>query len=137
MDRRTLAALSLGALAIACATGAVGGGPPATSRADPLAIEALPPTSDGSVIQGVVVNQETGEAAADAIVVVTCDCLEGGMRELRTNDAGLYSLRALPPGTYDVQVFYRHADVSRTIDLAERVKARLNFRVHVRPTIVT
>jgi hypothetical protein len=137
MDRRTLAALSLGALAIACATGAVGGGPPATSRADPLETEALPPTSDGSVIQGVVVNQETGDAAVDAIVVVTCDCLEGGMRELRTNSAGIYSARDLPPGTYDVQVLFGSANIVRTIDLGERVKARLNFRVVDRPIIVT
>lgn len=137
MDRRTLAALGLGALAIACATGAVGGGPSAPPRAEPLEIEALPPTSDGSVIQGVVLNEETGDAAVDAIVVVTCDCLDGGMREVRTNGAGLYSLRALPSGTYDVQVLYGSSNVIRTIDLAERVKARLNFRVHDRPIIVT
>jgi hypothetical protein len=124
MARRTLVALVIGALSVACAAGAFD-----TSVVQyPLTVEPNPDATDQSVIQGFVLDQNTGERVPDALVILQCSCLQGP-RETQAGPDGLYRFRHLPPGKYTVQVLFGEANLSRSLDLTPGTRVRADFRL--------
>ncbi|MCB9566237.1 MAG: carboxypeptidase regulatory-like domain-containing protein [Myxococcales bacterium] len=117
-----------------------------------MRIEALPGGGERSVIQGAVTLDVEGAAAIeDAQVVIECAACEPKvLREAFTNADGLYSVRDLPPGTYDVWVIQTPArydserlrvsrqelDTRRSVDLAAGVRARVDFALPLRSAII-
>ena len=91
--------------------------------ADPIAADDA---ADAASISGHVVDQDTREPLANALVVLQSTALQG-TRETQTNDKGLYAFRDLPPGTYTIQVLYRQADISKVTTLPTGAKFRANF----------
>lgn len=81
-----------------------------------FALAAPPPETYRLV--GVVRNTDQ-EPVEGALVVAQCTCL-AAMREIVTNERGVYVFRDLPPGEYTVQVLYGRADVSRVVRLGPR-----------------
>ncbi len=97
----------------------------------PLAVALVPMSAqaaDEGAISGVVTDAKNGSKLKDAIVILQCTCLQG-QRETRTNASGLYVFRALPPGTYTVQVLVGQADVSKVTTLPRGAKFRANFKL--------
>lgn len=88
---------------------------------------ALATAADKGSIKGLVQTPE-GEPLASAVVVLQCACLPAN-REVQTNDAGLFAFRALPPGTYTVQVLSGKASVSKVLQLTAGSSFKANFRV--------
>jgi hypothetical protein len=82
----------------------------------------------GGSIAGIVVHAKSGARLAGALVVLQCTCLASAM-ETTTNENGLYAFRALPPGTYTIQVLSGEADVSKVTTLPAAAKFRANFRI--------
>ncbi len=126
MDRRTIPSLAIGALAVACAVGAFER--PSQAPAPLPQTEALPEGADYAVIQGVVLDRESGEVYPDAIVILSCHCLEEA-REAMTDGNGVYRFGDLPEGQYTVNALYGKADVSQIIHLKKGLRTRIDFRI--------
>ncbi len=92
--------LSLGAAALlfAAASGVVG-----CAQADQQSDAA-----QGYEISGIVTDAETGEPLAGANVLV-----EGGEYGSVTDDDGIYTLRSIPPGAYELKIRHRGREVRR------------------------
>lgn len=123
MDRRSIVAVVLGVVSVACATGVLQG------RPDHPPVVAEPLGADQpSQIVGVVRDQNTGHALPGALVIVQCTCLAGA-REVMSSEGGTFGFRDLPPGKYTVQVLFKDANVNRTVELAPATRMRTDFRV--------
>ncbi|MCY0992114.1 carboxypeptidase-like regulatory domain-containing protein [Nannocystis sp. ILAH1] len=123
MDRRSLVAVVLGVVSVACATGVLERGP----NHPPAVVELLSP-GDSSQLVGVVHDRNTGHAIPAALVIIQCTCLAGA-REMMSNDGGAFGFRDLPPGKYTVQVLFGYANVNRTVELAPATRMRTDFRI--------
>ncbi|MFY0533215.1 carboxypeptidase regulatory-like domain-containing protein [Nannocystis pusilla] len=123
MDRRSVVAVVLGGVSVACATGVLERGP----NHPPAVVELLGP-GDSSQLVGVVRDRTTGHAVPAALVIIQCTCLAGA-REMVSNDGGAFGFRDLPPGKYTVQVLFGYANVNRTIELAPATRMRTDFRI--------
>ncbi|NVB36274.1 TonB-dependent receptor [Pseudenhygromyxa sp. WMMC2535] len=85
-----------------------------------------------AVLTGVVRNPDTGEGIEGAVVVVTSDKLQGE-RSMTTDRTGLYRIPDLPPGTYELKVYYSNrAKRQPNIELRAGNTARVDF--NLRPT---
>lgn len=89
---------SLGFVAALGCTPLVPNSTPPESGPDPSA------SSEAGLINGIVKDSNTGEAVANALIMLQCTCLETSLERF-TNDRGIYSFAELPPGRYTVQVF--------------------------------
>jgi hypothetical protein len=123
MDRRSVVAVVLGGLSVACATGTLERGP----NHPPAGVELLRP-GDPSQLVGVVRDRNTGHAIPAALVIIQCTCLTGA-REVVSDDRGAFGFRDLPPGDYTVQVLYGYTTVDRTVELAPATRMRTEFRI--------
>ncbi|MEZ4383968.1 MAG: hypothetical protein R3A79_21730 [Nannocystaceae bacterium] len=124
MRRRTIAALALGVLAIACATGAIGETsetrrPPADL---PTRIDAATPDGDAE-IAGIVRDG----------VTIGCACLDARAPE----GAAVARELELPGGSDTLTVHHGRGERSYAIDLPARRKLRIMARIGDRPPIIT
>ncbi len=126
MDRRTIPALLLGGMAIACAVGAFDKERPQAPTV--TTTEALPTEDENALIRGVVTHRDHRGSIEGALVVLQCTCLESH-REAVTNVDGLYGFHTLPAGEYTIQVLYGRADVSRKASLKRGFKVRIDFQL--------
>jgi hypothetical protein len=76
------------------------------------------------------------EVLANALVLVSCDCLSAG-RETFTDENGVYALRDLPPGDYVLHVSAGSADAFREFTVAVGTRVRVDVVVDTRPRIIT
>jgi hypothetical protein len=87
-----------------------------TGRARPRpAVATAPvvsPVAKVGAVTGIAYDADSGVPLAGITVVVTSPALKGKMAEL-TDDAGLYTIIGLPPGTYAVTFFYADVTVAR------------------------
>lgn len=118
--------IALGALSIACAAGALGGGSPRAT------IEGTEATEGATTIAGGVFDSVSTEPIRSALLVLQCDCLKEP-RETETNADGLFAFRELPPGTYTVQVLHRNADAFKSVPLGAEETVRLRFVLNTEP----
>lgn len=77
------------------------------------AVTASAQTTTSGAVQGLVTDKATGAAVPGATVVATGPALQGQQAEI-TDSSGFYFLANLPPGTYQVTVYYAEARFSRT-----------------------
>lgn len=124
MTLKTGAALALCLLSIACAAGLFKASAPVPKPS--VAMAPIEAGHEGSEIVGMVVDAETDKGAAEAVIVLQCTCLQGS-RETMTTAAGRFAFRALPPGSYTLQVLYGQSDNATIITLAPGVQARVSF----------
>lgn len=82
-------------------------------------------------VTGTVTEKGSGALVHDAIVVLQCSCLSG-FRDTKTDPAGRFSFRELPPGRYTVQVLYGQANVSKVIDMKGAKTMRVSFSIEPR-----
>lgn len=123
MDKRSVVAVVLGVVSVACATGVL---EPSTPQPAPY-IEKFEPGS-GARVAGIVRDQDSERSIAGALVILQCTCLQGA-RETTTDAAGLYVFRNLPPGKYTVQVLFNDANVNKTFELPPETAMRVHFRI--------
>lgn len=69
-------------------------------------------TSTTGAVKGVITDQATGEPVAGATVVVTSPALQGSQAEITSAD-GSYFISNLPPGTYQLTVYYSDSETRR------------------------
>ncbi|MCA9662311.1 MAG: carboxypeptidase regulatory-like domain-containing protein [Myxococcales bacterium] len=136
MNRRTIAALGLGALAVACATGAIGDAPDVRRPPAelPTRIDAATPGGDAEI--GGIVRDEGDELLGGAWVTIGCACLEAPL-ELASDGGGAFRARGLPPGSYTITVRHGRGERSYMVDLPAGRRFRLKARISDRPTIIT
>ena len=84
--------------------------------------------ADEAVLSGVVTHANTGKRIPGALVILQCNCLQG-TREFTTTQNGLYAFKALPPGTYTIQVLKGGADISKVVTVPRSAKFRANFKI--------
>lgn len=125
--------MAVGALAVACAVGAFDR--PSQAPAPLPQTEALPEGTDYAVVQGVVLDRESGAVYPDAVVVLSCSCLQGA-REVTTDVNGVYRFGELPAGQYTVNALYGKADVSQVVGLKEGLRTRVDFRIEPKNALV-
>jgi hypothetical protein len=126
MQRRSVVAVVLGVVSVACATGVLEHDR-SSAVVEPLAPQGAVPVAAGQVT-GIVRHHTSGSAIAGALIIVQCACLQGA-RETTTDKDGVYSLRDLPPGKYTVQVLFKDANVNKTFEMPPGVGFRVNFRI--------
>lgn len=80
----------------------------------------------GGVINGTVRNTMNGEPIVDAIVELSCSCLDA-VRDRVTNARGIYSFVDLPPGHYTIRVLTGEANIAKVMELPLGAKFRANF----------
>lgn len=118
MNRRSLAALALGVVSLACAT------VEQTFSQEYYTVGDSGPAA----IRGVVQDKISGGRLDGAFVLLRCDCL-GGERETRTDADGKYVFRGLPPGRYTVQFLYSTTNVQVEGELRPGYRWRLDARL--------
>jgi outer membrane receptor protein involved in Fe transport len=74
---------------------------------------AFAQTSTTGAVRGIVKDAATGEPVVGATVVATSPALQGQQAEI-TDGSGSYNLSNLPPGTYEVTVYFSEARFSRS-----------------------
>jgi hypothetical protein len=74
--------------------------------------DAVAQSSTTGALRGTIKDKGTGEALIGATVVATSTALQGEQVVI-TDEAGLYFIDNLPPGTYTLTVFYNDAKFSR------------------------
>lgn len=124
MERRSVVAVVLGVVSVACATGVL----EPVSGDSTVLVEPLGEEGERARIAGVVRHSNTRHALGGALVIIQCTCLEGA-REAVTDAGGVYAFRNVPPGRYTVQVLHRDANVNKTIELPAGARLRVNFSV--------
>ncbi len=77
------------------------------------AVTASAQTTTTGAVRGIVTDKATGDAVAGATVIATGPALQGQQAEI-TDSAGFYFLANLPPGAYQVTVYYAEAKFTRT-----------------------
>lgn len=130
MSTRTVSAVVLGIVAVACAINAEHLG-----HGSPVSIETEA-SENGSLVVGRVVDRETGEPVGSALVVVDCPCLQGS-REVMTNDDGYFALRSLPPGPYSIFTFAASSRVTSKFQLERDHRVRVLVRINTSSMIIT
>ena len=125
MDRRTLPALALGALAVACAIGSFD---KSTQSPATVSTRDLPEGSQYSTLRGVIVDKQSRDLIAGAYIILQCSCLQA-QREVQTNAEGLYGFNKLPAGEYTIQVLYGRADHSKVLQVKSSQKIRVDFTI--------
>lgn len=125
MDRRSVVAVVLGVVSVACAAGAL---EPATRRSGPstVLVEPLGDEGERARISGVVRHTKTERVLGGALVILQCSCLQRAY-EAVTDASGVYSFGNLPPGRYTVQVLHGEANLQKTIELPVGARMRMNF----------
>jgi hypothetical protein len=78
-----------------------------------VASAALAQTTTTGAVRGVVSDAGAPGAAVGATVVASSATLQGTQIEI-TDDTGLYYLAGLPPGTYQIDVYYANAHAARS-----------------------
>ncbi len=92
--------------------------------------EAAAPEAEGeAVVSGVVRDHFSREPLANALVILSCECLEAP-REAITNSRGIYSFGDLPPGEYSISVLAGVSEVRKFVTLPAGAKFRANFVVN-------
>lgn len=124
MERRSIVAVVLGVVSVACATGVI----ESDSSQPELVVEPLAGTDARGLVNGIVWDRKKGGGLAGALVLVQCTCLPR-MLERMTGEGGAFHFGELPPGRYTVQVLYRDANIQRTFDLAAGTRIRADVRV--------
>lgn len=123
----TIAALVIGLLAVACATG--------TLTDDRIHQPAIHTSQVGGAlgkIQGIVRAKGNTHSVGDALVIVECSCLPGP-REIRTNADGIFYFDHLPPGSYEIRVLVGVSELVRKAKLEAGLKLRSDFVVDLQP----
>ncbi|HKE70207.1 MAG TPA: TonB-dependent receptor, partial [Nocardioidaceae bacterium] len=85
--------------------------------------------STTGAVRGQVRDQATGEAVIGATVVASGPALQGTQATI-TDETGQYEVANLPPGTYQVVIYYADAQFSRTnvlIQLGKVAKVNINI----------
>ncbi len=85
--------------------------------------------STTGAVRGQVRDQANGEAVIGATVVASGPTLQGTQATI-TDETGQYSVANLPPGTYQIVVYYADAQFSRTnvlIQLGKVAKVNINI----------
>jgi outer membrane receptor protein involved in Fe transport len=85
--------------------------------------------STTGAVRGQVRDQATGEAVIGATVVASGPALQGTQATI-TDETGGYDVANLPPGTYQVVIYYADAQFSRTnvlIQLGKVAKVNINI----------
>ena len=128
-------AVALAACAQAPAVGPVE--PAAVFASGPESVDSLPEMTlvlepleagGGSQITGFAIDPDTGDAAADASVVLYGDTLAEPL-ETTTDALGMYAFVGLPPGVYEVVVRYGFGSALGRLELAANTRANASFRV--------
>lgn len=126
---RSLCWVGLGALSVACATGAFAPPPPSV-------IEEVTASEGTTTIKGDVLDSETDEPLQGALLVLRCDCF-AGEREMQTNANGVFAFRDLPAGTYEVQVLHGNSESTKSVRMRSDQTIRLRFVLSKEPYVVT
>lgn len=80
-------------------------------------------------VRGIVTDKATGEPVIGATVVATSPALQGQQAAI-TDETGQYFITNLPPGTYQLAVYYAEAQFSRTNVLIQLGKqAQVNIDI--------
>ncbi|HUH04601.1 MAG TPA: carboxypeptidase-like regulatory domain-containing protein, partial [Kofleriaceae bacterium] len=96
--------------------------------------QAMAQTSTTGAVRGVVKDASTGEPIVGATVVATSRALQGQQAEI-TDGSGSYTLANLPPGTYEVTVYFSDARFSRSNVLIRLGKtAQVNISIDPKAT---
>ncbi len=135
MDRRTWIAITLGALAIACASGAIGPQAILYRTPDGLPARADAAAEDDAELSGIV-SLDGGGPATNAWVTIEGAGLPAPL-DLATDAAGAYLARGLPAGAYSVRVRYRSYDIAKMVSLKAGETARSDMLLHDRPLTIT
>ncbi len=93
------------------------------------AATALAQDSTTGAVRGVVDDKATGEAVIGATVVASGPALQGTQASI-TDETGQYTIANLPPGTYQVVVYFADSKFSRTnvlIQLGKVAKVNINI----------
>lgn len=86
-------------------------------------------TSTTGAVRGVVTDRATGDVVIGATVVATSPVLQGTQAAI-TDESGSYYVSNLPPGTYELSVYYADAQFSRTNVLVQLGKvAKVNIEI--------
>ncbi len=133
MNRRTIAPLVVGALAVACAAGAFANKP---APASVVESEVIPEGSEWPVLAGVVQDKASGDRLKGALVVIQCDCMQDS-RETATDAEGIYKFHDLPSGEYRILLVYKTDGARRDIVIRPGVLTRVNFRIDLDPDSIT
>ena len=84
-------------------------------------------------VRGVIEDQATGEPVAGAVVVVASPALQG-MQEEITDGSGAYFISNLPPGTYQMTIYFSSAETRRSNVLVQLGKvAVVNVAIDTNP----
>lgn len=126
MTLKTGAALALCLLSVACAAGLFQANAPVPKPT--VVMSPVEAGHEGSEIVGTVLDAPADKPVAEAVIVLQCTCLQG-TRETMTNAEGRFAFRALPPGSYTLQVLYGQSDGSKIITLGAGVQAKVSFPI--------
>ncbi len=126
MTLKTGAALAFCALSIACAAGLFQANAPVPEPT--VVMTPIEAGHEGSEVVGTILDAPTGKPVAGAVIVLQCTCL-AGTRETMTTAQGYFAFRALPPGSYTLQVLYGQSDSAKVITLGDGVQARISFPI--------
>jgi hypothetical protein len=86
--------------------------------------------STTGAVRGQIRDQTTGEAVIGATVVASSPAMQGTQATI-TDETGQYNVANLPPGTYQIVVYYTDAKFSRTNVLIQLGKvAKVNISIN-------
>ena len=102
-----------------------------------IAITSSAQAQTGATLTGRVVDSQTGEPVAEAMVVVTSNSLQGE-QSVTTDATGFYRFPGLPAGIYTVQIFHgTHLEYTvPNVELRNQQTTRVNGRLVPRGTDV-
>ena len=135
MQGQTRIAITLGALALACASGALGGSSVIFTPPSGL-VASVKATPEGRARIDGVVSEESGTPSVGAWVTISCACLAAPL-DLATDDAGRYRAEGLAPGAYTVRIRKRSVETAKVAELPAEGRLRLNFRIRASPVVIT
>jgi hypothetical protein len=115
----------------ACSSWATRSGPPPEQVARAAAPAPDPEVGEGTGDVDVHVVDQVGQPLADATIVATSPALQGTSHD-ESDEAGWARLRLLPPGAYEVVLYYGPIKVNVAAVVVAGSATRIDFRIDTR-----